>query len=144
MKTHKTYQKQTGYAATVRKSLMINWRPVKRNKKCHTDHHDNGKKFIVKFSKMKTQRYILRKHIIQEFSIALEDLPSEKMTEFQFDSFLSNEINKSSAKQDIIRPWQVKRCSTKTGSCIIQCSGYKQKKKKKFHWGISQKKINRN
>ena len=43
--------------------------------------------------------------------------------------------NKSSAKWGIIRPWQVKRCSTKTGSCIIQSSGYKlqveiQKKKK--------------
>ena len=33
--------------------------------------------------------------------------------------------NKSSAKRGIIRPWQVKRCSTKTGSCIIQSSGYK-------------------
>ena len=51
--------------------------------------------------------------------------------------------DKNSAKRGIIRPWQVKRCSTKTGSCIIQCSGYKlsaitkkkKKKLKKFHWG---------
>ena len=33
--------------------------------------------------------------------------------------------NKSSAKRGIIHPWQVIRCSAKTGSCIIQCSGYK-------------------
>ena len=33
--------------------------------------------------------------------------------------------NKSSAKRGIICPWQEKRCSTKSGSCIIQCSGYK-------------------
>ena len=39
--------------------------------------------------------------------------------------FLFPNLNKSSAKWGIIRPWQVKRCSTKTGSCIIQCSGYK-------------------
>ena len=56
--------------------------------------------------------------------------------------------NKNSAKRGIICPWQVIRCSTLTGSCIIQCSGYKllvelQKKKKKkkkiflkIHWGI--------
>ena len=29
------------------------------------------------------------------------------------------EVNKSSAKRGIIRPWQVKRCSTKTGSGMI-------------------------
>ena len=34
-------------------------------------------------------------------------------------------MNKSSAKRGIIRPWQVIRCSTLTASCIIQCSGYK-------------------
>ena len=34
-------------------------------------------------------------------------------------------LNKSSAKRGIIRPCQVIRCSTLTGSCIIQCSGYK-------------------
>ena len=45
--------------------------------------------------KVKTQGYILRKHIIQEFRIALEDLPSEKNgMDFQFDSFLSYEIKK--------------------------------------------------
>ena len=33
--------------------------------------------------------------------------------------------NKSSAKRGIICLWQVKRWSTKTASCIIQCSGYK-------------------
>ena len=53
--------------------------------------------------------------------------------------------NKSSAKRGIIRPWQVKRCSTKTGSCIIQCFGYKlyvelQKKKKKKKITIKNKK----
>ena len=41
------------------------------------------------------------------------------------DFFLFPNLNKSSAKWGIIRLWQVIRCSTLTGSCIIQCSGYK-------------------
>ena len=51
------------------------------------------KKLLSNLVKVKTQGYILRKQIIQEFRIALEDLPSEKDDmDFQFDSFLSYEI----------------------------------------------------
>ena len=33
-------------------------------------------------------------------------------------NMVQHKNNKSSAKRGIIRPWQVKRCSTKTGSAV--------------------------